>query len=116
MVKVQFIDGCGLMYMQGKSKADECQALKTASKFCSLILNVVHHCIVLCHLAANLGGDERCGDTEVEGEEQGEDSEQGVQVQHGHHLILAQAGLLDSGTFSVDWLLLTVHTTHSHPI
>ena len=76
----------------------------------SLILNVVHHCIILDHLATDLqegghsnleriwvgwhlGGDQGCGDTEVEGEEEGEDGEQGVQVQHGHHLILAQAGL-----------------------
>jgi len=81
-----------------------------------LILNVVHHCIVLCHLASNLGSDEWCGDTEVEGEKEGEDCEQGVQVQHCHHLILAQTGLLNSRTLAVDGLLLAVHTTHSHPI
>ena len=59
------------------------QSAETYKKLPSLELNN----------GSNLGGDERCGDTEVEGEEQGEDSEQGVQVQHGHHLILAQAGL-----------------------
>jgi len=82
----------------------------------SLILNVVHHCIVLYHLATDLGGDQGCGDTEIEGEEEGEDCEQWVQVQHGHHLVLAQASLLNSGTLAVDWLLLTIHTTHSHPV
>ena len=40
-----------------------------------------------------LRGYEWCGDAEVEGEEEGEDGEQGVQVQHGHHLILAKACL-----------------------
>ena len=41
----------------------------------------------------HLRGYEWCGDAEVEREEEGEDGEQGVQVQHGHHLILTQACL-----------------------
>ena len=90
----------------------------------SLILNVVHHCIILDHLATDLqegghsnleriwvgwhlGGDQGCGDTEVEGEEEGEDGEQGVQVQHGHHLILAQASLPVEGEMSFN-------VTHSY--
>ena len=43
----------------------------------------------MSHLRGNEGG----GDTEVEGEEEREDCEQGVQVQHGHHFVLPQTCL-----------------------
>ena len=42
---------------------------------------------------SHLRGDEGGGDTEVEGEEEREDCEQGVQVQHGHHFVLPQTCL-----------------------
>ena len=43
----------------------------------------------MSHLRGNEGG----GDTEVEGEEEREDGEQGVQVQHGHHFVLPKTCL-----------------------
>ena len=42
---------------------------------------------------SHLRGDEGGGDAEVEGEEEREDCEQGVQVQHSHHLVLPQTCL-----------------------
>jgi len=59
----------------------------------SFVFNVVHYRIVFRHFSSNLRGDEGGGDTEVEGEEEREDCEQGVQVQHGHHFVLPQTCL-----------------------
>ena len=146
--------------MQGKSKADECQPLETASKFFSFILNVVHHCIILCHLAANLqkgiktpkfrvgqwftpGGwwgvwRHRSWRRGAGGRQWARGSSPAWSPSHScpswlacwvrkitiieihkhwtlHKIICKYGALLDSRTFSVDWLLLTVHTTHSHP-